>query len=281
MRRWPLIPMRSQWQQWSLPSKLTAVGTLLGLVGILLSIVLFLWPSSNVTGQPPIGQDTTRSNSSTVLTSYEARLAIESMVHDFPGISPIRVQSITSPVNGLAAVAIEPPYREFPNVVLFRYDEGPKRWKRVFEGLSIGIQPEVSMVLDLHTIGEAIDIFHPKSEEQRHIINDIAAGHGAIVISYDRFSHHHRAGKEGYYIDKRDFQQLAKRLFASSQKLYGDDTCKLYDMPGLFDVSLSHDSGRFKLIGNTLNNQQWTVTFTDVNGSGYLDHKFIKVKPTK
>lgn len=37
-RHFKLIPSWSQWKGWSLPSKLTAIGTLLGLIGILLSL---------------------------------------------------------------------------------------------------------------------------------------------------------------------------------------------------------------------------------------------------
>jgi hypothetical protein len=34
-----LIPTRSQWQRWSLPSKLTAIGTLVGSLGLCLYLV--------------------------------------------------------------------------------------------------------------------------------------------------------------------------------------------------------------------------------------------------
>ncbi len=37
-----IIPSKAQWEAWSLPSKLTAIGTCVGIVGIALSIVFFL-----------------------------------------------------------------------------------------------------------------------------------------------------------------------------------------------------------------------------------------------
>lgn len=39
-----IIPSKNQWRKWSLPSKLTAIGTGLGLLGIFISIALYLVP---------------------------------------------------------------------------------------------------------------------------------------------------------------------------------------------------------------------------------------------
>lgn len=57
------------------------------------------------------------------------------------------VKAVSDEVNGWIAVALDPPYREFPNVVLFRRTGAA--WQRVWEGLSIGIQPYTSPYLDL------------------------------------------------------------------------------------------------------------------------------------
>ena len=43
-RRGGLMPTRSQWAQWSLPSKLTLIGTLVGIAGVLLSVGFYVWP---------------------------------------------------------------------------------------------------------------------------------------------------------------------------------------------------------------------------------------------
>ncbi|MDO8477755.1 MAG: hypothetical protein Q7W02_16465 [Candidatus Rokubacteria bacterium] len=229
--------------------------------------------------QPSIpSKGTSTPESHTDLSVEEARLAIDAMVKEFPGMSSLRVLSITSPVNGISAVAINPPYREFPNVVLFRFDEGAKRWKRVFEALSLGIQPEVSKRLDLHTLGEAFDIEQTTSAEERDFTSAFSAGQGWVSIAYKRFVHFHPSGRETYYIDKREFSRLAEALFATRR--YKDDTCILFDVPDLLEVSLSHDLGRFKLTARTLNDQQWTVTFTGIDGRGHLDQKYILAEST-
>jgi len=41
-----LIPTKVQWTAWSLPSRLTCIGTYVGVLFGLLSIVFFLWPVS-------------------------------------------------------------------------------------------------------------------------------------------------------------------------------------------------------------------------------------------
>lgn len=48
-----LIPTRSQWKTWSLPSRLTAIGALLGLVGVLLTVAFQLFPTSTKEAMPP------------------------------------------------------------------------------------------------------------------------------------------------------------------------------------------------------------------------------------
>lgn len=213
----------------------------------------------------------------TALTSEQALLAINAMVKELPGMSKLRILSITNPVNGLSAVAIEPPYREFPNVILFRYNEVAKRWERVSEALCLGIQSEVSKVLDLHTTGHAVDIEQPASAEARRKLSDTAAGSGMVVIPYQRFAHLHPGGRESYYLDKRDFSRLARQLRVITEPA-DPDNCTLFDMPGLLGVSLGQDSGRFKLKARTSNNQEWTVTFTGIDQTGRLDQKSISAE---
>jgi len=200
------------------------------------------------------------------------------MVYQFPSASEIHIRTISSPVHGVTAVAIEPPYREFPNVILFNYDEGAKRWKRVFEGLTIGIQPEVSRFLDLHTVGLGVDIKQLPKPEQQKYLSDSGLGHGWVSIPYLQFVHMHPSGPESYYIDKRDFSRFGKRLFPRIKASNFDNECTVFDLPDLAEISLSHDSGRFKLTARTVNDQQWEVTFTGINGSGYLDHKIVLVR---
>lgn len=196
------------------------------------------------------------------------------MIKEFPDMSLVQIKSITSPVHGMAAVAIDPPYREFPNVVLFRYDEGVKRWQRILEGLSLGVQPQVSRVLDLHTIGIGLDFKTPTEEDQRRYLSDLSVGLGWAAVPYRKFVHVHPSGRETYYLDKRDTSSIAERLAPIGHR-YIDTECTLFDVPELTEVSLSHDSGRFKLRAGTVNDQEWTVTFTSVDGSGHLNQKVI------
>jgi hypothetical protein len=42
-----VIPTRAQWSGWSLPSKLTCIGTYAGVLSIILAIVFSLWPVSS------------------------------------------------------------------------------------------------------------------------------------------------------------------------------------------------------------------------------------------
>lgn len=203
------------------------------------------------------------------------------MVHDFPGLSPLRVRSITSPVNGMTAVAIEPPYREFPNVVLFRFDDSAKRWRRVFEGLTIVIDPDVSHVLDVHTVGEAIDFSRPKPSEERAFLVDHGYGLGWVPVSYDKFIHVHPSGTESYYLDKRGFAKLATALVPSIKWSSIDTECTLFDVLDIYRISLSHDSGHFELVARTVNHQEWTVTFTGTDGDDYLAHKVIQARLTE
>ncbi|OOE39225.1 hypothetical protein BZG06_15825 [Salinivibrio kushneri] len=42
-----MIPTRNQWEKWSLPSKLTAVGAYVGLISLIISLISFNFPSSS------------------------------------------------------------------------------------------------------------------------------------------------------------------------------------------------------------------------------------------
>lgn len=42
-----LIPKKKQWKGWTTPSKLTAIGVLIGIIGIILSIIFFLYSNAS------------------------------------------------------------------------------------------------------------------------------------------------------------------------------------------------------------------------------------------
>jgi hypothetical protein len=218
--------------------------------------------------------DQPTAESPTALPAKTAELAIAGMIATRFALSPLHILSITSPVRGISAVAIEPPYREFPNIVLFQYEEGARRWVRIREGLSLGLQTEVSDILDLHTLGIALDIAQPDATDQRVWMPPALRGQGQVVIPYDRFVHVHPSGPESYYLDKRDYARLARQVL-QWKRSYPDTECTLFDQPGLLGISLGHDLGRFVLTARTANHQEWTVTFTGIEGSGELQDKII------
>jgi hypothetical protein len=253
-----------------------------GLLIVTLVIVLLtslLWQPR--TGPSKLQEELTPP-SPLVLTADTARAAINEMVQQTdPPTPPPKLRFITTPVNGLAAVAIEPPYREFPNIVLFRYDDGAKRWSRVFEGLSVGIQFDQSAILDLHTLGVAMDVKQPEKQDQSSYLEDLGFGHGWIPVSYEKFIHLHQSGRESYYLDKRDIGRIARRLIPEAEDGFVDTECTLFDLPDIQSLSLSHGSGRFELNAETLNDQLWTVTFTGITSDGRLSHKLILADRSK
>lgn len=46
-RKWLFLPSSAQWKGWTLPGKLTAIGAYAGVIGVLATIAVFLWPSAN------------------------------------------------------------------------------------------------------------------------------------------------------------------------------------------------------------------------------------------
>ena len=266
MKKRLLIPTRTQWNQWSLPSKLTFVGTAVGVASLVLSMLFFWWPF-------PDWED----RSAAALTTADAHLAIEAMVNPSLGDGDLQIQSITSPVEGISAVTITPPYREFPNIVLFVHDSGLRRWKRVREGLSLGIQADRSKVLDLHTVGLAVDVMQPTEEDARKYLPSLALAFGWVAVPYDKFIHFHPSGRESYYVDKRGYSQFATEL-SEHPRPDKDTECTLFDTPDLTTVSLSHSSGRFELRALTANDQTWIVTFEGIDSRGLLAAKVVRVE---
>ena len=277
-----LMPTRSQWARWSLPSRLTLIGTLVGIVGVLLSIGFYVWPLGTPTvAVREIPDLVSTGESREALDPRRAREAVALMTYESPENSPIRIISTTSPVKGLSAAAIEPPYREFPNVLLFQFNDGAQRWIRVLEGLSLGLQTDVSRVFDLHRRGDAIDLNMDESytAEMREWFSPNARGRGWVPVQYDSFQHLHPSGHETYYLDKRRYTQLAKDLLIWRDS-YPNTECTLFDVPELDQISLAYDAGRYTLTARTANEQQWTVTFTGIDGAGKLLDKAVSAVPT-
>jgi len=197
--------------------------------------------------------------------------------------------SISEAINNLCIVSIIPPYREFPNILLYSYNEKTREWKRVFEGLSIGIQPEPSSLLDLHTINYGLDFtFDDKptirfNNELKITIKESAKDH-SIIIPYQYFLHMHTSPsiKSFYTIDKTSYYDLANVLFNNQYKDFPKEECTMYDTPIITKSALSYNQNEFEIIAETLNNQLWSIKFKGIDEKNqYLLEKTISVANIK
>lgn len=191
---------------------------------------------------------------------------------------------ICGPENNLCAVAIDPPYREFPNVLLFNFDPQSGKYVRVFEGLCLGIQDEPSGKLDLHTIGMGIDAVISETQNQfsdaylQRMI-ELSNESGMVVIPYHDFIHIQGPNSDPaerlYTIDKTKFHDLAVKLIGPVYQKYRPQECTMYDLPDLNDVELAYRDGTYIITGVTGNRQQWRVTFSGIDGENrfLLDKK--------
>ncbi len=194
------------------------------------------------------------------------------------------ILKVSKIIKDMCVVAISPPYREFPNVLVFKYKN--KHWHRVFEALSIGIQSKPSNKLDLHTIGLGADVLY---DDKPLIFNDpktrktIAemAFEGTVVIPYEIFTHIHvsKRSDEFYTIDKSNFTKYAIQLLGEKYYPRTRRECILFDMPEILDIEFDYKDERFFIQGITNNNQIWTVSFDGVDSDNmFLINKMITVK---
>lgn len=177
------------------------------------------------------------------------------------------IRYISKPVDGFTVVSIEPLVREFPNLLVYKFDDQSKAWSRVTEGVVLGVQYEPSSRYDLHLAGEAFD-------EDLLGINqaDVAKrteyyqNRDIVTSAYDTFLHVHMGGTKRYFIEKREFQQIASRLIGKPDASYSDH-CLIYDAPLLDNVHFSRDGGFYKVEAFTDNNQLWSLRFLGSDGN--------------
>jgi len=208
----------------------------------------------------------------------------------FPEMGPAyELIDITNTVNNIAAVFVNPYYRDCPNVVFFKYDHDAKDYKRVFEGLCIGIQDDLSDKTDLHTLGLAIDVliqnldtYELKNASVQEVM-EIGNNHGFIVIPYQNFLHLHPANVEYFTIDKTGYHDFAVKLIGSAyEEFYPKDTCVMFDTPNLVKTHFDYVDGQYVVMGQTDNNQLWIVIFDGVdNENRYLFNNTIVVGSAK
>lgn len=217
-----------------------------------------------------------------ILTQEEASASINKMI--FSNEYNYKILKITESINNLCAVAISPPYREFPNVILFKYEND--EWKRVFEGLCLGIQAKPSGKLDLHTIKLAADVIYDNKplifheEKTKNLIID-SIKDGIVIIPYEDFSHIHitPGAEELYTIDKSNFTTYARKLLGNTYYPRSRKECILFDMPELLDIEFVYQNSRYLIKGYTDNNQIWSISFDGIDSKNmFIKNKEISVK---
>lgn len=191
------------------------------------------------------------------------------------------ILAVSAPKNDLVAVAIEPPYREFPNIIIFKYINNS--WQRTYETFSVGIEDVPSLHLDLHTLGNALDLTIGEKtnyffdNETKTIIEK--ANNESILIPYKNFLHMHLAGKSPYIIDKTNFYDLANQLFDNRYAQYEKNTCIMYDLPKITEMNFSEDKGIYTVSVHTDNGQFWEILFEGIDPTNkYFLNKTIHVK---
>lgn len=198
-----------------------------------------------------------------------------------------KIISVSETVDDVLAAALVPPYREFPNIILFKVDPKDGSLKRIYEAFCLGIQDSPSGLLDLHTIGNAVDFSVDKDavmslgdKKTKTIIETFEKEGGAIVL-YGKFFHGHfgQQTRQRYLLDKTQYKKFALALLGERYNEYPDQECMMYDTPKLRDVKFSKKDGTYRLAVKTSNNQKWTVTFRGVDAEGrYLLDKTISVE---
>jgi hypothetical protein len=202
--------------------------------------------------------------------------AIGRMVASNVGGAPVKVLAVAGPVEGWVAVAVSPPYREFPTVVLFRAGRDGA-WTRVFEGLMPGVQSKPTGLLDLHTTGHAFDftIDGPAKSKPLDIVLSTGSKRGLATVAHAYFFHAHPAGADNYFVDRTATYELARRLFPDEYDIYPRTECTMFDVPAIVRIDLASKDQRLVLTADTNNGQRWVITWTGVDDRGLLTGKTV------
>jgi hypothetical protein len=198
-----------------------------------------------------------------------------------------KILSISEIIDNVIAVSLIPPYREFPNIILFKVNQKDGSLSRIYEALCLGIQDEPSGVPDLHTVGNAIDFTFnknaPMSLDDKTAKSAISSfeKEGGTIVPYGKFFHGHfgQRTKQRYLIDKTQYKKFALALLGERYNEYPDQECMMYDTPNLREIKFFKKDGKYNIAAKTANNQKWTVTFKDVDADNkYLIDKSISVE---
>jgi hypothetical protein len=229
--------------------------------------------------EPP--QRPTIATPESVVPASAVMPAIQRMIAPrFKG-APLKIQSISGPVQGWLAVAVSPPYREFPTVVLFRAKKDGS-WDRMFEGLVPGVQPQRSGLLDIHTKGEAIDYTvtdgSPVTPDTIAKALPLSRKNRLSTVAHTYFFHSHAAGAEGYFVDRTMTYQFARRLFPGKYEKFPRTECTMFDVPALRHIELRSTGKRLLLVAQTENNQTWMMAWDGADDQGLLTGKTVDAK---
>ena|GEM_PF-3114978 len=194
-----------------------------------------------------------------------------------------KIIDISKSINGLTIVSIRPPYREFPNQIIFKFNSKEKKWVRVYETLCIGIEDAPSEILDLHTTDDVVDVIIGENilfGEKFKKINKIANAKNLIFIPYTHFQHMHGFDDvQSYYtIDKTKFLEFAVLLKGDKYtEKYRTDTCMMYDMPNITNTRFFYEDNTYIIETETDNRQRWMVLFKGIDEKFeyILDKKII------
>lgn len=214
-----------------------------------------------VLGGPPLPLETVQSAASAMLIQK-------------PRFGQVHIVQVTRAVDGWAVAALRPPYRDFPNVVVFRFDGN--HWRPLEEGLLLGVQPYRSPALDLHTVGVAFDysVGTKDLESAQDVVDQLTAmgkAKGLVTVAYRRFFHSHLSGRAPYHIDRRFAEALALKLFGSEYSHFPASECTMFDVPEIDRVSLTQEGDSISLNAKTQNGQIWTVQWRSDETSALRD----------
>lgn len=203
----------------------------------------------------------------------------------------VEVLKISEAKNNIRIVAITIPYREFPSILIFTYNNASRKWNRVFEGLMPGIQDAPSGLLDLHTTGVGIDFNTNRDTlyqfDSERVKKMIAASKQAnsILIPYQTFLHFHTADStskrliQSYTIDKTKYRDFAIEIFGKNHWSYSKGECMMYDSQRIVDFDFNYTNRTYQIIVKTESSQVWTYSFKGVDQNNeYLVDKKIEIR---
>lgn len=259
-----------------------------GLLGIYTCTLLLSACATNPAASPAATPQPARQSPTALATQPEPSVAanslepaIQRMVAPQPGGAPLRILSVAGPVRGWLAVAVSPPYREFPTVVLFRSGQNGS-WNRVFEGLIPGVQPQRSGLLDLHTKGKAFDYTigegEPITADTVTKVLALSTSKKLVTVAHAYFFHGHETGEESYFVDRTATYELARRLFPGEYEKYPRVECTMFDVPAIRQINLASTGDRWVLTAQTENGQRWTISWNGVDDRGLLTSKTVDAR---